>query len=754
MAIRVAVAVVLAATVSPAICQQRGGNPLEPIRFPLNPVRDGRLPPPMPQGEASYELKLIKSGTFEQDGNIVRGTDLEFEYRGYAAKCAEAVGDLDSSIFELRGGVDLVGADVVVRGDRVVVDFKNRTFAAVDGDVDLRPSLLQGRVLSDVYVEAASVSGGDVRVDATKCMLTTCSNPEHPHYQLESESLTAIPNQRLIFRDLRLRINGKTFLSIPRFQIPLNESGRAYIPEVGNSADEGYYARFKLPIGSGQDSLVARTDLRSKLGTGFGLDFNYSSTRTRGYLHVYTDVDRIQDGGFTASAQHRQEFTFGSVEVNHETTKFNFLSGPSTISHNTRMQFLLNQVGAGRSRISFTRNEVISDLSRSSGLNVTVSDDRTWSPNHRSSLNITYGENDSRSGSFDASRKYVDLRFRDSVEFPRFNAQLEFNRLIPIGSTVNISSGLDRMPELSLFTDKRRLFGERSWLPDFQALVQLGDYFEGFSKTRVGRYLLDLSMAKAGFSGRGFGVDYSLGFKQGFYSDGTAAYTPRADIRVAYSDGGALTANLRYNYLRQEGFSPLLFDRAGRYNNASFDLLANLKGGLKIGGQVGYDFLHDDLPGGSWVTPSVRLEYAPTQNFRFRGLANYNPDAKDWGNIRLDATAKLGDARIGMAARYDGRRDVWGNFNMLIDGLQLGKVKLSSLLLYNGYLQRFDSIHLSVTYDLHCTEAVFQMIENNTGFRPGREFVFLLRIKALPSDSGFGMGRLGQPLGLGSGRDF
>jgi hypothetical protein len=76
---------------------------------------------------------------------------------------------------------------------------------------------------------------------------------------------------------------------------------------------------------------------------------------------------------------------------------------------------------------------------------------------------------------------------------------------------------------------------------------------------------------------------------------------------------------------------------------------------------------------------------------------------------------------------------------------------VSALLLYNGFLERFDSRHFAFTYDLHCAEAVLQIIENNVGFRPGREFLFFIRIKALPFDSPFGTGRLGQPIGLGGG---
>lgn len=99
----------------------------------------------------------------------------------------------------------------------------------------------------------------------------------------------------------------------------------------------------------------------------------------------------------------------------------------------------------------------------------------------------------------------------------------------------------------------------------------------------------------------------------------------------------------------------------------------------------------------------------------------------------------------------DGVRNSWANLNLFIDALKIGRLKVSALLLYNGYLQRFDSKHFALTYDLHCAEAVLQVLENNTGFRPGREIVFFIRIKGLPFDTPFGIGNQGQPLDYGTG---
>jgi hypothetical protein len=117
----------------------------------------------------------------------------------------------------------------------------------------------------------------------------------------------------------------------------------------------------------------------------------------------------------------------------------------------------------------------------------------------------------------------------------------------------------------------------------------------------------------------------------------------------------------------------------------------------------------------------------------------------------MDATWKTETFSLVAAARYDALRSRWANLNLLLDGIRLGRLKVSTLLLYNGFLNRFDARHLSFTYDLHCAEAVLQIIDTRVGFRPGREVLFFIRLKALPQSSPFGLGRQGEPLGPGTG---
>src|SRR4029079_829550 len=109
---------------------------------------------------------------------------------------------------------------------------------------------------------------------------------------------------------------------------------------------------------------------------------------------------------------------------------------------------------------------------------------------------------------------------------------------------------------------------------------------------------------------------------------------------------------------------------------------------------------------------------------------------------------------VSIGANYDGLRKVWGSTNLLVDGLKWGRLKMSTLLQYNGYIKQFLTQQYSFAYDLHCAEAVLQVLDNNTGFNPGRQVLFFLRVKALPFESPFGVGSFAQARGTGGGIRF
>jgi LPS-assembly protein len=735
------------------MAQTTSQNPLDPEGFPPNAPKDGRLPPPLRGEQGSYEFKLLESDDWVAEGNEVRGTKVVFEYRGYRISANEALGDLQTNQFVLRGNVNVLGEDYVVRGDYVFVDFRARSFRFVQGDVDLKPALLMGRVQTDVYVKAAEASGTEHKIDGKQVTVTTCEYPD-PHYAIYSGEVSVEPGKRLTFKDFRLKVLGTTLVRIPKVVIPLDRRTQGITPDVGHSDDEGYFIKTKLGVPVGDDTFYTRVDLMSKKGLGLGGEYVFENNRGRGGARVYGNF--LGDNpGLTASANYRAELGWAEVEAAQSYRRSFFLTGVDASAIQTRLR-VSPQLRGGKTDITYFRDQNTSGRFASTNSNVQFADRRTWRPGLTSSIELNYTDSVARNTDGKgvlSQREALEVRAQTAYDLRRFVAKIDYQRIIPISESFNFIGGIDRTPELTIMTDSSRVYGTRKpgWMPNFTLLTSAGIYNDRFNNLQVNRYFLDLRANRPGNFQKLWSLSYDTGFRQGVYSDGTAQYTPTINANLRYNAGKKLSGNLLYGYVRQFGYSPIQSDRTGTTNYLALDATAEILSGLTAAAQVGFDFHQQSQGFEGWVSPALKLEFIPDESFKARLTGNYIPQLSSIGNVRFDMAWQRGETFYGVGLRWDGVRDSWANLNLFIDALKLGRLKISALLLYNGYLERFDSKHFALTYDLHCAEAVLQILENSTGFRPGREIVFFIRIKGLPFDTPFGIGNQGQPLGYGTG---
>ncbi len=728
-------------------------NPLNPSGFPLNPARDPRLPPPLPAGEAERTLRILQFENLEATTNTLKGTNVTFELRGYRIRADFVEGNLQTQQFQLRGNVNLLGKDFVIRGELLFVDFEQGIFRLQQGEMDLRPSLLEGRVINDVYLRAQAVQAVPGEVRGHICRLTTC-NYETPHFQFTARDIQGISDSKLVFNDIRLNVGKTTLFQIPRLVVPISRESPPITPEAGNARDEGYFLKLRYGIPVGKDTLTLRGDFMSQRGIGLGLQYDYRSTTNQGRASLYSDFSRNPNNGYnvTASIHHRQELPFGKLNFQHETRQFNYLTGINNVTHRSQGQLTFNPSRRATTTLNLSRTQTFSPSSQSLQSNIALNHQYQWNQTHTTSLQINWAQSRADSaGNLISKREAVDVRLRDRWEFPLYIAELNFQRQIPIGSTLDFFSGIERAPELVLSTDRNRLFPQKTSIPFFLASLSFGNFIDHFTDKEVLRYFFDLRARDTRFLNPNLQVTYDAGFQQGFYSDNTAQYTTRLNLLSSYKQSTRVSINLRYHFQQSNGFTPLQLDRVGEQHSAFLDAMGEVAPGLKIGGQVGYDINRERRNLVPWQTPGIRMEYKPNDTFQFRAAGIYDAIQSSWNSVRMDATWKTQTFRLVTTARYDALRSRWANLNLLLDGVRIGRLQISTLFLYNGFLNRFDARHLSFTYDLHCAEAVLQIIDTRVGFRPGREVLLFIRLKALPQSSPFGLGRLGEPLGPGTG---
>ncbi|MBX3120118.1 MAG: LPS-assembly protein LptD [Fimbriimonadaceae bacterium] len=728
--------------------------PLQPTGFPAGADADGRLPTPV-QGQNSDRVVRILSTNSQltRMGDIVTIKDkVHVLYRGYDIFADEVVGNLRTSVFVLRGNASLVGEDAVIKGERLEVDFDTKKFRTLKIDAELRPSLLGGETLSSVYVRGGEGFGTDREFTAHDSLLTTCEK-EIPHYHIDSKMMEVRPGKRIILRKAGFDLLGHKLFTIPYLVIPLDDRNQRYAPEIGQTQEEGWFIRntIGIPV-SGNNALSSYLDYYEKLGPGIGGRFAYDSENAAGFVRAYNIAGDTQSLEVVSS--HIQRFGSSIFSLDNNFQKRNFFNSPQNTSMQTRASLLFPQRGA-TTRLSFIRSANESTNFESVTQAFAISDQRTYGLNTRTLLDLSWNRYNSQSGSNTNQREQLDVRFNGRYDLSQALAELDYQRSIPIGENKNFFGAIERTPVLTLSTDSRRLLGrgtKTDW--PFSSLLSVGQFTDQRIGDTITRYFFEFNLNRPDNGRSRFGMQTNARFQQRFYSDDTAQYVTTLNTALRYNLGDRSAFNLRYSYLQPEGFTPLNIDRSSRTSYGTAELNFQLSSALRIGAQSGFDALRSREGEVGWQPVGVRMEWQPTDGFLMRGQTTYDPRLSTWSNLTLDMGYAHNDTFLSIGARYDGIRQVWGNFNVYLDGFRVGRTRVAALLTYNGYLKKFDSKHYSLIYDLHCAEAVLEVLENNFGFRSGREVYFSIRLKAFPFGSNFGTGTRGQPIGIGTGSGF
>jgi LPS-assembly protein len=651
----------------------------------------------------------------------------------------------------MEGDAHVIGSGAVITGQAITMDFKTRTYSIKQHRAILHPELLGGNASGDVFLKAERGTGSESLIRTFDGSLTTCEL-DVPHYRIDGRDITVRPEKRIILRDTRFRILGRTWLRIPYLAIPLDTRRDRYTPQVGQTRDEGFFIKtlWGVPL-EGERDLDINVDYFSKLGTGLGGRYRFAGEANQGFLKAYSILG--VDPTLEVVGGYRQFFGANLLSLESNYQQRNYLNAPDNTFWTSRASLQLPS-GQNNSRLSFYRSSNEASTSKTVSQTLGFIDDRRFGKQTRWNLGINWVQNRSDfASSSSIKREQVEISFRGSHDIKKAVAELEYQRTIPVGDTSNFFSSADRTPVLTVKTDSTRLFGSNfaKNLP-FSTQLSIGEFANSATSSHIGRAHFDININKPERTNSAQSFGGNLRFRQSIYSDNTAQYSAivNTSYRQAISSLSAFT--LRYNYSKPTGFTPLTFDRLGQSNVATADLSIRPNQQFSIGMQTGYDFrFRENSSDTAWQQVGVRTEYRPSESVLARGLSTYDPNLRKWSNTRIDISIDKGDTFFGIGARYDGIRSTWSNLNIFVDGLKIGKVTASALLNYNGYTKQFDTKQVSLIYDMHCTEAILQILESNVGFRPGRQVYFFLRIKALPFSTPFGTGTQGQPIGIGTG---
>lgn len=711
-------------------------------------------PPTIPDlpPERAFDFTADESERNGEDVHLKGQVTIKF--REYTAVCDEAIGNTRTRIFDLRGNVQVFGPEMNYVGDAVIANFKDKTVEFTNARTVMKPGAIKNGLQDDLYIHAGSGHGSEKRYVLENGDCTTCDLPT-PHYHISAKNIEIIKDDRIIMRDARLVVKGKTILRIPYLSLPLDENLPRYLPEIGKSQDEGLFIKTRWGIGiPGDDLLDAKVDLMSKLGVGLGAELKYRDTIMKGTAKIYNVFG--PENTRTASIEHLQQLGHGVLTVSGNIGNQNYLTAPQNEIINVRGIYAFPFLG-GRTRFTMGHQSNKSGNFQSTSQVATLRDEREWRGGLRTTLDFNLSSYYSRSGAFSQDRKVIDINAMATKRFASLDAELAYQRSVPISEIVNFFSATDRTPLLTLRSDFNRMLNRKSSGP-FNIMTEftVGELVDAVKHVPVGRTTMELIVPQQTLASGRHALRLAGRFKQGFYSDNTAQFIFGADGNYSYSFGQDSSINLRYNYLRPQGYTPLQLDRAGRTDLFGSDISFRLHPTLLIAAQSGYDLLARERSlSSSWQNVGARLEWRPSERFLFRSSATYDTLGRLWNNVRMDLLAYQTDTtKFYLGARYDGTRSQFGAVNFIAEGMRWGKLTAGLLLSWNGYTKDFETRQMSLMYDLHDADALLEITENRTGFRNGTSVAFFIRLKAMPFLTPFGKGTRGQGFGTGTGVNF
>ncbi|MBL8066645.1 MAG: hypothetical protein JNM34_12440 [Chthonomonadaceae bacterium] len=709
-----------------------------------------QLPPPNPQ--AGDRFRLIHADKTKVSGDTIEASGgVHAVFRGYDMFADHLQGSRKTQVFTLSGNARVVGEKETVTGSSVTVDFKSGQFGFEKGTAVLHPERLDGQTQSDLYVSAKGGAGDRQDFLTEDGKFTFCEDTP-PHFELKYGTGRVLPNKRIELRKFDLEILGKTVIRLPMLVIPLDRRTPKYLPEVGQSVDEGYFVknRFSSPL-PGESYLDTRVDLMTLQGIGLGWDYIYKNSFLDGKATVYGTSSGNKSKVYTL--QHSQNLLHGVLNLDSIFQSSDYLTAPDSKLWNTNANFRM-PTGRGTSSLLYNRFSNASPGFDSTNETWGLSDDRTVGVVN-SRLNMSYNTAKTvLSGSNSTLSRRFDIAYGASADFRNFDADLVYQRSVPIGRTTNFYSSSDVTPMLSLRSTARQLFGEKAdrVLP-FSLSASVGELVNPSStnQSKVTRLFFDFGFRRTETAGDRTTLDWGTQFKQGLYSDDTAQYVLAYDSNLNYRFAKDSSLALTYSNLRAFGFTPLAIDSTGRTDAFSLDLNYSPLKSVVTSLQTGYDVYQGSLSEVPWQFVWLRNAWKPGPWMTVSASGSYDTFNQAWSNFRFDSAIDVRGLGINFGARYDGLRSQWAGFNALVTGFKLGKLTTNFLLDYNGYDQRMDSQHYQFIYDLHCTEAILEVIENQAGFRSGRTVAFYIRLKAIPSGSDFRQGTRGQSIGGGYG---
>lgn len=696
------------------------------------PAAPPALPEPDPEGrrlivDSFTRYYLGPQGEVEAEGVAAR-------WRTYRITARRVSGSSKTGRYVFEDDVTLTDDSLHVTGSRLVVEARTRRWTMDRANTRMAPQFLENRITSDLFLTGESMTGQQRRAEWGVSSCTTCDR-EHPHYDFYARQADLVTGKRLVLRHVRFNAWGHTLMTLPALVIPLDQRrNEGVTPELGQSVEEGYYAKLAVGYMLGEQAGIGRLHLMEKRGVGVGTEQQYRLGDGQGVFSAfYLNDHRRKAQSLDMSLRHRQNLFGFQTDITGDLRSASYLfTGESrssnwalNLSRSTPMQSLSTAVRYSENAGSGFHSDSLSGAVRW---------DTRFGQNNRLSINSDYSST-GYSGGVNNRMEQVLTQTTLSGTTTLLDWNMATFHRIPISSGTGYGyGGLEKQPEVTLRTDGARLWGGPRTI---RLMAVAGDYRELPS----GRGIRQARFEAQTQAGGAQGFSYSALFRQGFASDDSAQYV----LQVTASLRSGL-GSIDYRYSRPHGYAPLRTDYSGQYNYLSGGLTLGKPQVLSFRAYTGYDLLAEKRRQDGWHPLNMDLNWTPFSGLQASFQSTLAPSNGRWEYLRGRMRYRNGENQLLLSGLYNPVLSKLANATGYVDMEINPAWRIEALGVYNGYTRRFESRQMMLVRNWHCWEACVGYIENKTGYRAGAQWVVEMRIKAFPGRRRIGYGDSGDAL--------
>lgn len=230
----------------------------------------------------------------QQEGKIIAEGDVVLEHNQVKIYCQKAIYDAQTNKAKIIGEAKIVRDGTTAYGQDMVYDFN-----LLDTFVE------QVRVSQPpIYGKAEQVKEEDAKYTLREGYVTTC-DLDKPHYRLVAKTVTIYPGERVVARNMVLKIGDFPIFYFPYFSQSLKEESFPIELTPGRTSEWGYYLLSRLRYNldeKNQGRIIL--DWYEKRGLGMGVNHQL---KTKDYGDSILRYYRIQDE--LHKIEKRQEFS-------------------------------------------------------------------------------------------------------------------------------------------------------------------------------------------------------------------------------------------------------------------------------------------------------------------------------------------------------------------------------------------------------------------------------------------------------------